>query len=153
METFLYKTDKGLIDTTISVAPLSEVSVSQGETLETIGTVELRLYVTRQLNVSHTIGSVQKYDSPSPAIQDRAEQTASYKQIAPSYQMTFEPNCAPLEKSKSTREQRKMTVPRPGTEPWAIFRFHYRSKGENYIHIEGFTNRGLQMQLMLRISN
>lgn len=48
--------------------------------------------------------------------------------------MTFEKNAAPLDRAKLLREQRKMMARRPGTEPWAIFRFHYRSMGQSVVH-------------------
>ena len=137
VETFLYKTDKGIIDTAMLVAPISGVTASQSEALETIGTVELRLYITRQLGISYTIQNVKKYFAPTGNSKDAVERTALYKQIAPTYQMTFERNCAPLENRRSAREQRNMDSQRPGTEPWAIFRFHYRSKGEHYSQSKG----------------
>ncbi|KAJ4370673.1 hypothetical protein N0V83_005194 [Neocucurbitaria cava] len=123
--TFLYKTDKGIIDTDMLVTQLPECIVTQlHEKLETIGTVELRLYVTRQLGVSHIVRTGETYYAP----RNNIEETASYKQIAPVYQMGFEQDSALLGKGQSTREQRKSNAPRPGTEPWAIFRFHYRSE-------------------------
>ncbi|CAO2648918.1 Nn.00g098670.m01.CDS01 [Neocucurbitaria sp. VM-36] len=129
METFLYKTDKGIIDTDMLVARLPDwIATQLNEDPETIGTMELRLYLTRQLGVSHTIGSVEKYYTTRNHIEDKTEHTTSYKQIAPTYQMRFEQNSALLEKNKTTREQRKLNAPRPGIEPWAIFRFHYRGK-------------------------
>ncbi|KAF1845751.1 uncharacterized protein K460DRAFT_355525 [Cucurbitaria berberidis CBS 394.84] len=129
VESFLCKTDKGIIDTQMLVAPISARITSQGgPQAETIGTLELRLYITRQLNVFHSVESAETYYAPTGILEDVTQQTASYKQIAPTFQMEFEQNCAPLGKLKSTREQRNMNAPRPGTEPWAIFRFHYRSK-------------------------
>ena len=129
-ETFLYRTDKGIIDTEMHVAPLSGVTMSRGEGPETIGTMELRLYITRQIGVNHALSNIEKYSSHKGNVEDDADETATYKQIEPTFRMEFEKNCAPLDKAKATREQRKMEVRRPGTEPWAIFRFHYRSKGK-----------------------
>jgi hypothetical protein len=81
------------------------------------------------------IGDVEKYYITKDNIEDPDldldddEQHASYKLLPPTFRTTFEKNWAPLEKFKASREQRRMNVPRPGTEPWEIFRFHYRSKG------------------------
>jgi hypothetical protein len=130
-ETFLYKAGQDTIDTDMLVAPISGVTVARGEGMETIGTMELRLYVTRQLDVTHTPGRFEKYDSASGSIEDDEEpQSASYKMIAPTFQMSFERNSAALDRLKLGRELRKINSKRPGTEPWAIFRFHYRTKGK-----------------------
>jgi hypothetical protein len=120
---FLYKTDKGVIETGMHVVPLSGVNVSRRDAPETIGTIELRLYITRQLDVFHPLRDVKTF-------QDESEQSPSYKRIAPTLQMEFEQNCAPLDKKKTSAKQRKMAALRPGTEPWAIFRFYYRTEGE-----------------------
>ncbi|KAF2831984.1 hypothetical protein CC86DRAFT_400764 [Ophiobolus disseminans] len=130
IENFLYRTDKGIIDTEMHVVPLSGVTMSRGEGPETVGTMELRLYVTRQIGVHHALSNIEKYSSNNGNIEDDVdvEETATYRQIEPTIKMSFERNCAPLEKRKVTREQRNMEMRRPGTESWAIFRFHYRSK-------------------------
>jgi hypothetical protein len=132
IETFLYKDDKGIIDTDMHVAPLSGTTVSKGDGPETVGTMELRLFVTRQLGVLHSLGDIKTYNNTKYNVEDDEEvqEAASYKQLVPEFQMTFETNTATLERSKLLREQRKMTARRPGTEPWAIFRFHYRSIGQ-----------------------
>jgi hypothetical protein len=133
VESFLYKTDKGIIDTKIMVAPLSDVTTQQGDAPETIGTMEMRLYITRQFDVFHPIDDVDKYYTTKGNIEDlglnEEEQVANYRPLPPTFRMMFEKNCAPLDRLKVGREQRRVTAPRPGTEPWAIFRFHYRSKG------------------------
>lgn len=129
-ETFLYNNDEDIIDTDMLVAPLQEAIASRGEEPETIGTMELRLSITRQLGVSYTIGDVQTYSDLRGSIEEETEHTISYKQVAPTFQMSFEKNSAPLDRTKASRELRRMDTARPGTEPWAIFRFHYRSKGE-----------------------
>lgn len=126
VDTFLYNTGKGPIDTAMLVAPIADCTLSQGEDLETIGTVELRLYITRQLDVFHTITSNNTYDVP----ENQGKRSANYRMIRPTLQMEFEQNCGLLERSKLVRENNKLKLPRPGTEPWAIFCFHYRNKGE-----------------------
>jgi hypothetical protein len=131
VENFLYKTDKGTIDTEVLVAPLEDVTTTQSDAPETIGTLEMRLYITRQLDVFHTI-DVDKYHTVKGNVEVEDEETehqTSYKLLPPAFRTTFEKNCAPLECLKVNREQRRMNAPHPGTEPWAIFRFHHRSKG------------------------
>ncbi|KAJ4347471.1 hypothetical protein N0V95_005392 [Ascochyta clinopodiicola] len=126
-EKFLYQTPDGVIDTDMLVSPRSESVVLGKDAPETIGTMELRVYITRQLGIEHDINGTRKYDK----IVDDANigaQVASYKDVAPQFHMTFEKNCSTLDSAKGNRERRKVYAKRPGKEPWAIFRFHYRSK-------------------------
>jgi len=102
----------------------------QSDAPETVGTIELRLCVTRQLDVFHDMGDVRTYDTDAKDHDKGAGQTANYKIFPPSLQMTFEENCRPLEAQDAQREQRRLNIRRPGTEPWAIFRFHYRTREE-----------------------
>jgi len=135
---FLYKTTKGIIDTDITVAPLLGFATTQNNDPETIGTLELRLYITRQLGTWHDIGEVKKYFTVGGSIGDKQtgsmEQKVSYKVIPPTFGMSFETNAALLEDRQPSLQQRKVDAKRPGTEPWAIFRFHYRSQGEFVRH-------------------
>lgn len=130
VEAFLYKTSKGIIDTTMLVAPVSEPGVSQGESSGTLGTVQLHLYITRELDVFHTLRNIQSYETSASQIETNIQNTMGHEEIPPTFHMEFEKNSAPLDTARLAREQRKMKAPRPGTEPWAIFCFHYRSKGE-----------------------
>ncbi|KAH8731446.1 hypothetical protein GQ44DRAFT_328846 [Phaeosphaeriaceae sp. PMI808] len=50
------------------------------------------------------------------------------KIVAPTYQMAFIEDATALEINKRRQEQKRMNANRPGTEPWTIFRFHYRSQ-------------------------
>lgn len=135
---FLYKTTKGIIDTDITVAPLLGFATTQNNDPETIGTLELRLYITRQLGTWHDIGEVKKYFTVGGSIGDKQtgsmEQKVSYKVIPPTFEMSFEMNAALLEDRQPNLQQRKVDAKRPGTEPWAIFRFHYRRQGEFVRH-------------------
>jgi hypothetical protein len=131
IDTFLYKTDADIVDTEMHVTPLSRVITLQGEGPETVGTLELRLYVTRQFNVFHAVNGIDKYHATEGNIEHDTIRTAHFRQIAPQFQMMFEKNSAPLSKREANTEQRKTDARRPGTEPWAIFRFHYRSKGKH----------------------
>lgn len=113
----------------MSVTPYTGTSSLGTETPETIGTIELRVYVTRQLDVEHVIDDACAYDRVKED-SDPSSVVATYKDVPPQYQMSFEKDCPPLETSKGKREMKKVRGKRPGKEPWAIFRFHYRTKGE-----------------------
>ena len=127
IDKFLYKTEKGILDTNIEANPLLGVTVIQSDAPETVGTMELRLHITRQLDAFHDIGDVRTYEVDTDANGKVAGHTAIYKILPPSLRMTFEKNCRPLEAQDAYREQRRLNTRRPGTEPWAIFRFHYRT--------------------------
>jgi hypothetical protein len=133
-EKFLCKIKNGIIDTDITVAPLEDVVMVQGDGPETIGTIEHRLYITREWGVSHDIGNMKKYYAIGDNVEDEragdTEQKITYKRIPPSHRMSLEKNTAPLEGNQPSLHQRKADAKRPGSEPWAIFRFHYRSQGQ-----------------------
>lgn len=128
VESFLYETSDGTIDTQMSVTPFTGTTNFTKEASETIGTVEMRVYITRQFDVEQSIDSMCTYDNtgedPKPT-----DAIANYKEVPPQFQMAFEKDCVTLEAAKSKREKKKLHAKRPGTEPWAIFRFHYRTKG------------------------
>ena len=128
-ETFMYQTSDGPIDTDMSVSPRSGPVILSKDAPETIGTMELRVYITRQFGVEHEIEEACKYDKIAEQT-DTGTQIATYKDVPPQFHMTFETNCSTLDKASGNREKRKVYAKRPGKEPWAIFRFHYRSKGE-----------------------
>lgn len=70
IDKFLYKAGRETVDTDILVAPISGATTIQGKGKETIGTLELRLFVTRQLGVSHTPSGTKSYDEISGNIKD-----------------------------------------------------------------------------------
>jgi hypothetical protein len=129
IETFLYKSGQESLDTDMLVGSLSGITTIQGEGKETIGTMELRLYITRHIGVDHVSDKFDNYTCVSDNVEDDGPRDATYKMVAPNFQMKFEKNAAALDKPKLNRQLKMMNAKRPGTEPWAIFRFHYRSKG------------------------
>jgi hypothetical protein len=129
-ETFLYKIPQGIIDTHMVVAPLSGATPSQDEATETVGTIELRLYITRQLGVDYAPAEVETYNRVGKADENGSDRPATFKLIYPTFHMAFEENSAPLDDQKSNTLLDKLDSKRPGTQPWAIFRFHYRSQSE-----------------------
>lgn len=124
-ETVLYQMPDGVIDTDMSVSPYTASLSLNKEAEETVGTIELRVYITRQIGIEHEIHATRMYDH-----EGNEPQVATYKDVSPQFYMTFEKNCSTLDGSKGTREKKKVYARRPGTEPWAVFRFHYRSKGK-----------------------
>jgi hypothetical protein len=125
-DTFLYQTDDGVIDTSMRVAKIDKATKTCQDGSEIIGTIELRLYVTRQLSIDHYPEKPRKYSEVrSP---DMTLKSTGSAKIGPQFVMEFEENCATLEPKKQTQEQKKVDSKRPGTGPWAVFRFYYRSK-------------------------
>jgi hypothetical protein len=139
MEQFLFMTPKGIADTDIIVAPIFRELATRSDAVETIGTIELRLYVARQPDISYALSGVKRYYTTSGNIEDGDSRHATFKLIAPTFQMSYEQSSAPVDNAKAARERRKMDARRPGLEPWAIFRFHYRSKGKCLLLIYGYS--------------
>lgn len=83
---FLHKAEGGIVDAKIIVAPLKDFAVSQGEETETVGTIELRFYVTRQLRVTHKVENMKKYYTFHTQIEHSTGKSAPYKLIAPAFQ-------------------------------------------------------------------
>jgi hypothetical protein len=127
VDSFLYQTSDGVIDTEMSVVPYTGTTNLDKQLCETIGTIELRVYITRQFDVEYEDDDTCKYDKVQES--DSSARVATYKDVPPQYQMTFEKNCSTLESRKGNAEKKKVHAKRPGKEPWAIFRFHYRAKG------------------------
>lgn len=125
----LYQTPDGVIDTDVIVSSRSGPVILNKDAPETIGTIELRVYITRQFGVEHEIKETRKYDEVD-GDSNTDIQVASYKDVPPEFHLTFETNCSTLDGAKGNREKRKVYAKRPGNKPWAIFRFHYRTKGK-----------------------
>jgi hypothetical protein len=128
-ETFLVQTPDGIIDTEMFVSSLSGPTSLEKETPDTIGVIELRVFITRQFGVEHDMNDVRKFDTLKGDTKNDP-QVASYKDVVPQFQMAFEKNCSTLDGFRANREKKKVNAKRPGKEPWAVFRFHYRSNGE-----------------------
>ncbi|KAH7073005.1 hypothetical protein BKA63DRAFT_567585 [Paraphoma chrysanthemicola] len=129
VETFLSMTNGDFVDTDMLVAPAYDIAATQGEDMETVGTLELRLHITRQLGETHELKDLKTfYDTGSNPEDDEEPRKVTYKLVPPTLQMEFDNNSATLDKARVNREKRRIKERRPGTEPWAIFRFHYRSQ-------------------------
>lgn len=151
IDKFLFKTEDGVIDSQMVVSTLG-MATTQSDLPETIGTMELRLYCTRKIGVSHEVKGVKQYytednrkqnnednstsnndDNQKPENSkkgsEKTNQIVSYRQVAPTSQLDIERDSAPISEQAIASYYNKMVPSRPGKEPWAIFRFHYRSKG------------------------
>jgi hypothetical protein len=126
LDTFLCQTDNGVIDTIMRVAKIDKAAKTCQDGPEIIGAIELHLYVTRQLNIDHHPSSIQNYSDISSS--DTTLKSTGSSKIHPQFVMKFEENCATLEPKKQTQEQRRIDSKRPGTGPWVVFRYYYRSK-------------------------
>ncbi|KAH9860554.1 hypothetical protein J1614_011885 [Plenodomus biglobosus] len=82
---FLHTAEGGIVDAKRIVAPLKDFAVSQGEGTETVGTIERRLYVTRQLGVTHKVENMKKYYAPHTQLKHSTANSAPYKLIAPAF--------------------------------------------------------------------
>jgi len=137
---FLYEVDGDVLETVMKADPASGMKTSQEDTPETLGTIELRLYVLRKFGEEHAIDNVRVYHSQKNADdQNGQEKVTLFKTIAPDLKMVFEEDCAALEVKEANRHKAKLEKLRPGKEPWAIFRFHYRTKG-HYCILLPFSN-------------
>lgn len=129
----MYKTETStFLDTDMFADQIGTgVLVTPGEMTETIGTIELRVYVTWELGVEYTPRGIDKYHNLGE--NGNEVQRAEFKTIRPTLQMAFEQDSAILDSNSITRKQRKIDQPRPGKGPWAIFRFHYRTPGKHWL--------------------
>lgn len=139
IDKFLFTKEDQTIDSTMMVAPLDEritiTTQSESDSVETIGTIELRLYVTRQLNVVHHVKDTKKYYISDRSSDADTGRIAHYSQIPPTFQLDIDRNSASISKKAENYHNKKMDSPRPGGEPWAIFRFHYRSQGKAFVSL------------------
>lgn len=129
VDSFLYETRDGVIDTKMSVIPYTGPTSLNKAAPETIGTIELRVYITRQFGIEHELNDDCKYYNDSEDM-DSSIPIASYQDVPPQYEMAFEKDAVALDARKANQEWKKVQAKRPGTEPWAIFRFHYRTTGK-----------------------
>ena len=137
------------------VAPVSGPDVRKGNGSETVGTIEVRLYVLRTFGTEclldrnivtylNEAGADAEKDNETDKTRDKSEETqdkdvmpkhqkpkrVTYKSIAPDFMVDFEKNCQEIDRKRANAEKKKLMSKRPDKEPWAIFRFYYRLKGK-----------------------
>ncbi|KAF9730611.1 hypothetical protein PMIN03_009411 [Paraphaeosphaeria minitans] len=114
-----------LLETEMKIVPISGYSCTENAFhLETVGTIEVRLYVLRTFGAELARDNFITYLNDG----DMCQKKAFYNDIAPNYMIGFETNVPELEKKTANVWNKKLNMKRPSKDPWAIFRFHYRSK-------------------------
>ncbi|KAL1595722.1 hypothetical protein SLS60_009411 [Paraconiothyrium brasiliense] len=134
-EEALYQTNDGLgdrkiLDTQMKLVPVSGTFSQNGDVQETVGTIEVRLYVLRSFGEDWVLDDdvVTYLSNEDEEGEDIESKQATYKTIAPEYMIEFEKNVLELDKKTTKAWDKKLNARRPSKEPWAIFRFHYRSR-------------------------
>jgi hypothetical protein len=132
-DNFLYQKGKGILETAMKVSLADPGLATKGEGQETLGTVEVRLYVLRRFGEEHDIEGLRIYDDTEEKAENNdsdQKKDATYNIIEPDLTMVFEEDCVSLGTKGMKAQRSKVSKPRPGKAPWAVFRFHYRTKGK-----------------------
>jgi hypothetical protein len=90
-----------------------------------VGTIEMRIYVLRRSGDRHNPSDLTKYYECEGEGHD-TDRPIGYELIAPDYAVTFNKDRPEVESRLARKVRKIMDGPRPGCEPWAILRFHYR---------------------------
>ncbi|KAF2683233.1 hypothetical protein K458DRAFT_404821 [Lentithecium fluviatile CBS 122367] len=122
---FLYQVKEEVLETDMKVAPAHKPDTTQGDGPGTLGTIELWIYVLRKFGEEHLMGVVPMYYDQNQDTDNDTKDLVTYN-----FRMAFETNCSAFDQVTANRARKKMDMKRPGKEPWAIFRFHYRNKGD-----------------------
>lgn len=135
-EQLLFKTNSGeIVDTELLVAKIPADIVVEEEGARGLGAIEVRVYVLRRFGDEHALQDIEPYYAVkeeghmSHAVDgNNFDKSVGFTSIAPEFTMTYQKNIAALEGNIVKRVKTKMDKQRPGAEPWAIFRFHFRNK-------------------------
>jgi hypothetical protein len=132
-DNFLYQKGKGILETAMKVSVVAPGLATKSEGQETLGTVEVRLYVLRRFGEEHDIEGLRIYDDTEEKADNNdsdQKKQVTYHTIEPDLTMAFEEDCVSLGTKGMKAQRSKVSKPRPGKAPWAVFRFHYRTKGQ-----------------------
>lgn len=125
---FFYRTEHGTVESKLVVKPIySDLDFDTNAPI-TIGTIEIRVYLLRRFDEEQSI-QMQKFHECVDEGHDTAK-PVGYNSIKPDYAMTFEKDLGEIELRIRNKAQKAMNTVRPGTAPWAIFRFHYRDRSK-----------------------
>lgn len=126
---FLFKTETGsIVETELFVTKLpADVSIDN-KVANCLGTIEARVYVLRRFGDEHALQDKDPYYSVVGEAHN-PDGDVGCEIIAPEFTITYTKDASAHEHGVAARIKRKMNSKRPGHEPWAIFRFHYRSIG------------------------
>lgn len=124
----LFNTKDGVIESNLTVKPINENVHTEENAPITLGTVEFRISVLRNVGDKHALRDVSMYYE-STGDGHNVDEPVGFKTVKPEFTMTHEEDCPTLESKKANAEQRKIKSARPGNEAWAVFRFYYRKAG------------------------
>jgi hypothetical protein len=127
---YLYKTKDGIVDSALIIKGFPcDLDMEIDENAPSnVGTIEMRVCVLRRFGDQHLARGPVYYDCENVGYD--THQLIGYKFIEPEFALTFDEDSSVLDTRKANTQKRYISVPRPGLEPWAVFRFHYRSLGE-----------------------
>ncbi|KAF2474981.1 uncharacterized protein BDR25DRAFT_340611 [Lindgomyces ingoldianus] len=123
---FRFQYDKEVKETEIMATKIdSNVNLVEGEE-EIFGMIEVRISVLRRFGQEYSLRDIALYpDDPEDGHEETEE--AGYTKIAPQFRITHDKN-VPFMNRRSAREKFKQCKDqRPGKEPWAVFRYYYRT--------------------------
>ncbi|KAF2281026.1 uncharacterized protein EI97DRAFT_18651 [Westerdykella ornata] len=125
--TYLFKLpDDTLVDSEVMVERVN-INAEEKSSLS-IGTIEIRVWVLRRAGDETKFSPPRTFDTCEGT--GRTTLPVGYKTIRPELAMSFDENNSPLLSHLVSRQRKLLSASRPGTEPWAIFRFHYRSQDQ-----------------------
>ncbi|KAF2178595.1 hypothetical protein K469DRAFT_754436 [Zopfia rhizophila CBS 207.26] len=128
LDKFLFQSGNDVREAELLVKAIASDIVPQENGKETIGTIEVELSVFRRFGDGHALRDIEMYYE----VQDlgpELRETVGYKTVPPNLQITYDlSKAATLIKGTATRRHKLYGEKRPGSEAWAVFRFHYRTK-------------------------
>jgi hypothetical protein len=128
-DTYLFTTIDGVVESSLVVEALPSATVLQEDAKAIVGTIEMRVYVLRRFGDHHMPQDLPKYhESVWKGTRRKADDPVGYTTIEPDFVLTAEEDLAAIETRLANKYRKAMDGARPGLEPWAIFRFHYRRK-------------------------
>lgn len=130
---YLFRTLDGIIESPLVVEQIpSEYQIDENAPVS-VGTIEVRVYVLRSFGEKYRRTGPAYYDYVKDGMAstgERRERRVEYKTIQPEFSMTYQrlDDCPLLDDKQTKKHMRTMDANR--VEPWATFRFHYRTLGE-----------------------
>jgi len=129
IDKFLFQTGDDIMDTGINITTAPDLISVEKHGIETIGTIELRLYALRTPGEGYISQTSPTYYSSSDTGEESIQKEAHFTRIPVQFVAKPKKDCETVDKASAVRFKRNMEKLRPGKEPWAIFRFHYRLLG------------------------
>jgi hypothetical protein len=130
VDKFLFQTNDGIVDSPIKTTSIATDVEFVEKGPASLGIMELRLYILRRHGDSHALRDVPIYLEQKGDGHD-TENPVGYSELKPEFTMAYDKESAILDDKDASRNRKKVEAKRPGNEPWAIFRFHYRTRGKD----------------------